>query len=280
MPTSPWPTVVVGGVEYWEIDAKLRVAKESDPNSQVLVLIATPNGGWTNLALVQGDPGQHAEIDEDINLTPLEPEDSTPDSASWTVLTPPDAETPGVYRLNLSIHKGAKGDDGDTVLDPSDYEATLGGQILVVNSAVDAFEIATQKSGMFTWPATIASTPSGNANYTLGVCSITARNNDCVIIPFGYVIITGTGPDVAVDFLARLNGETGGNIIGKCPGVAGIKDRLLMQSGVVAGSSPGYNVVEAGNSATVHFRVERASGTDTYTTSDTSTMFGILVVDI
>lgn len=281
MPVEPWPTVTVGGKDYWDIDAKLRVAKESDPNAQVLILIATPNGGIANLGpLVQGDPGQHAEIEEAVNFTPLEPDDPTPDSFAFTTITPPSASTPGVWRAVVALHKGAKGDPGDTVLDPADYSATTPGQVLAVNSGLTDFELVTPKAGDFYWPATINNTPSGNPSYTLGVCSIGSKPYDRRVIPFGYTIITGTGPDVAVDLIARLNGETGGNIVGRCPGIAGATDRLIMAPGVPTAAADTYNKILASNSATVHFRVERQTGADTYTTSNSTTRFGVLAVAI
>lgn len=281
MPVEPWPTVTVGGKDYWQIDGKFRVAKESDPNAQVLILIATPNGGIASVGpLVQGDPGQHAEIDNAVNFTALEPNDPTPDSFSFTTITPPSPSTPGLWRAVVALHKGAKGDPGDTVLDPADYSATTAGQILAVAAGLTTFELVTPKTCEWHWPATINNTPPGNANYTLATVSIAAKPFAWRAIPFGYTIITGTGPDVAVDLIARLNGETGGNIVGRCPGIAGATDRLLMVPGVAAGTADGYNKVLANNAATVHFRVERQSGADTYTTSNTTTRCGVLAVAI
>lgn len=281
MTTEPWPTVVVGGKEWWLVDMQFRIAKESDPNAQVPILIGTPNGGIAAVGpLVKGDPGKHAELSTTINFTPLEPGDATPDSASFTVLTPPDDDTPGVWQLNLALHKGAKGEDGDTVLDPSDYDTPLAGQIIVVNDAVDAFELRNQKVPTRHVPATLNNVPTGNANYTLGVVSIPAKTHDWRPLVLAHTIITGTGADVAVNLRARLNGETGGNIVAECRGLAGAKDRLTIVSAIPAGSGDSFDKVTAGNSATVHLRTERASGADTYSTASGDTFFEVWAMPI
>lgn len=281
MTTEPWPTVTVGGKEYWLVDMQFRIAKESDPNAQVPILIGTPNGGIAAVGpLVKGDPGKHAELSTTINFTPLEPGDATPDSASFTVLTPPDDDTPGVWQLNLALHKGAKGEDGDTVLDPDDYDTPLAGQILVVNDAVDAFELRNQKVPTRHVPATLNNVPTGNANYTLGVVSIPAKTHDWRPLVLAHTIITGTGADVAVNLRARLNGETGGNIVAECRGLAGAKDRLTIVSAIPAGSGDSFDKVTAGNSATVHLRTERASGADTYSTASGDTFFEVWAIPI
>lgn len=282
MVAQPWPTVVVGGKEYWEVDIKGRIAKESDPDAGVLFLIGTPNGGIANVGpLVKGDPGVHAELDTTINFTALEAADATPDSASFTVITPPDDETPGLYQLNLKLHKGAKGDDGDTVLDPNDYDTPLANQILVVNDAVDAFELRNQKVATRHVPATLSNVPSGNANYTLGVVSVAAKTFDWRPMVFAHTIITGYGgSDVAVNLRARLNGETGGNIVAECRGLAGAKDRLTIVSAVPAGSGDTFDKVAAGSPATIHLRTERASGSDTYTTASGDTFFEVWAMPI
>ena len=281
MTYEPWPTVTVGGKDYWEVDIKARVAKESDPNAQVLILVGTPNGGAAAVGpLVQGDPGKHAEIDTTIDFTALEPDDPTSDSASWTTVTPPDDTTPGVYQLSLALHKGAKGDDGATVLDPATFSATVAAQILQVNSDLSAFELADQRVAQVYRPATINNTPAGNANYTLATVPVSSKTFNRIIIPFGYVIVKGnTGPDVVVDFIARITTETSGNIIGRFPGVGGAVDRLSLVPATPTGTSD-YEKVAAGVSTNVYFRVERQSGSDDYTTSNTTTRCGVLALPI
>lgn len=282
MVAQPWPTVVVGGKEYWEVDIKGRIAKESDPDAGVLFLIGTPNGGVANVGpLVKGDPGVHAEIDTTVVNTVLEWDDSTPDSMSWTVLVPPTDDTPGVYQLNATQRKGPPGDDGNTILDPGDFGSPLAGQILVVNDAEDAFEARNQKVATRHVPATLNNVPSGNANYTLGVVSVAAKTFDWRPMVFAHTIITGYGgSDVAVNLRARLNGESGGNIVAECRGLAGAKDRLTIVSAIPAGSGDSFDKVAAGSPATIHLRTERASGSDTYTTASGDTFFEVWAMPI
>lgn len=281
MPTSPWPTVTANGKEYWLIDMAFRVAKESDPNAQVPILVGTPNGGIAAMGpLAQGDPGKHAEIDTTINTTVLDYEDPTPDAMSWTVITPPTDSTPGVYRLNSTLRRGQKGADGDTVLDPGDFDSASAGQVIVVSDDESEFVLANQKVASRYVPATLNNVPTGNANYTLGVVSIPAKTFDYRPIVFAHTIITGTGADVAVNLRARLNGETGGNVIAECRGLAGAKDRLTIVSACPAGSGDAFDKVAAGNAATVHLRTERASGSDTYSTASGDTFFEVWAVPV
>ena len=283
MPVEPWPTVVVGEKEYWEVDGKFRVAKESDPNAQVLILIGTPNGGIANVGpLVQGDPGQHAEIDEEIVITDvLEYEDATPDSMSWTTITPPTEDTPGVYQLNTTYRKGPKGDDGDTVLDPEDYaETPVAGQILAVKGDLSAFELVSPKPITRHVPATINSVPSGNANYTMATISIDAKTHDYRPIVFAHTIRVGTGADVAVDLVCRMGGATDGDIVARCIGLPGVTDRLTIVSALAAGSGDSFDKVTAGNAKNFHLRTERSTGADTYTASNTVTFFQIWAVPV
>ena len=79
MPVEPYSTIVVDGKEYWEVDVKARIAKESDPDAEVLILVATPQGGAANLGpLVKGDPGKHTLFQTTVDLTPLAHDDPTP----------------------------------------------------------------------------------------------------------------------------------------------------------------------------------------------------------
>lgn len=278
--TSPWPTVTFGGQEYWQVATLSLIAKESDPNAGVYFFVGTPDGGIGTVGpLVQGTPGKHAEIDTDINFTALEATDVTADSASWTEITPPDDDTPGVYQLNLALHKGAKGDDGDTVLDPTDYTAAAT-QILAVNSGATDFEAIDQKVCQVYRPTTISNTGAATANNTLATVPIDAKTYDRRLIPFAYTIVTGnTGSDVTVDLLARIGDASTGDIIGRCPGLGGAKDRLILVPALPTNEFD-YELLAATNTTNVYFRVEKQGGADDYTTSSTTTRCGVLAVPV
>jgi hypothetical protein len=127
-------------------------------------------------------------------------------------------------------------------------------------------------------PASINSTAIGNPNSTLAVVAVPAQDFDWRPQVTGHTIITPeTTPDVRVDMYARLNGETNGNIIASCPGISNVNERLHFTAAPAPGSADSFNKVIAGQSATIHMRVERQAGTKTYSTAASTTRFGVRV---
>ncbi|AGM61436.1 minor tail protein [Mycobacterium phage Job42] len=254
-----------------------------DPTAGAAILQLRPQGGIGVgvPAIAQGPAGQPAVIDTGpIQPVELEADDPTPLTWSWTELTPPSESGPGVYRLNPMVRKGPKGDDGEAVWDPTDVDPSpVAGQVPVVNSTADGFVLAAQRVGDRYVPASINNTASGNANSTLAQVSIPAQPFDWRPRVQGYTVVTGEGADVRVDLVARLNGESGGNVIGRCPGVAQ-SERLVLVPGPAAGSSDGFDRVPAGTPATIYFRCERQAGSVTYTTSASTSMFSVEVLPL
>jgi len=84
-----------------------RVLIPIDPSTGVAQLMLRPQGGMGVgiPAIADGDPGDTPVISTDINLTELAYTDVTPASASFTEISP------NTYQLNLSLHRGAPGDD-------------------------------------------------------------------------------------------------------------------------------------------------------------------------
>lgn len=269
-----WPTTSDG--QYYIFDGQILLPVDASTGAPILML--RPQGGMGQAipAIEKGDPGVHAQIDPVINYTPLEYDDPTPDAMSWTVITPPTSTTPGVYKLNSTIRKGEKGDDGGTTLDPTDYGTPTYKKMLVVNSATTGFELQSQKVSDRRIPATLNNTASGNPNSTLGVIAINTGEYDFDWRPRvrAYTIVNGEAADVRVDLIARLNGETGGNIVGRCTGIAQT-DRLILTAGPPAGSADTFDKVAANAAATIHLRCERQSGSVTYTTSASTTLFSV-----
>lgn len=273
-----WPKDPTG--QWYVFDGQILMPVSPETGAPVLYL--RPNGGIGQAipAVEQGAPGKHAQLDTAINYTELAYNDPTPASASFTVLTPPTDDTPGVYKLNLKVHAGSPGSNGSTTLTTGAISGTpVFKKIPQINSAGTGFEYTVQKVGGRHQPASINNTASGNANATLGVVSIAAGTYD-----FDYrveveaqTIVTATGPNCSVDLVARLNGETGGNDIGRCFGVGGTKDRLIIAGGFAAGNADGWDRVAAGQGCTVHLRTEQQSGSDSYTTSATTTRFRVKV---
>lgn len=273
-----WPTTADG--QWYVFDGQILMPV--NPSTGAPVLYLRPNGGIGQAIppVAQGDPGKHAEIDTVVNYTELAYNDPTPAGASFTTVTPPTDTTPGLYRLTMTVHAGSPGAAGTTTLTTSAIAGVpVYKKIPQVNASADGFEYVGQKVGGRHYPASINNTAAGNANSTLGVVSIAAGTYD-----FDYrveveaqTIVTTTGPNCSVDLVARLNGETGGNDIGRCFGIGGSRDRLTIAGGFAPGNADGWDRVSAGNGCTVHLRTEQQSGSDQYTTSATTTRFKVTV---
>lgn len=153
----------------------------------------------------------------------------------------------------------------------------------VVTTKTSGYEYVTPKVGDEYWPASILSTPSGNSAYTLCQVSIPAQPWAYRPQVSGWCVITGTGADVQVDLIARLNDQAAGNILGRGRGKIGQNadgSATVLVSGPPSGSVAGYNVVAAGAAATIFFRAERQSGSNTFTTAGSATQFSVRVCPV
>lgn len=257
--------------------AKFRIPLDWDPSANMFIAVSAPDGGLGGFpALVRGDDGYTPDIDTTINFTALAWDDPTPNSASWTELSA------NLYRLNLSLHNGEPGDSGSyNLLDADDIAGTpMVGKMLIVNPAGDGFEYITPKVGGEYWPAAFNNTPSGQPQFTLGTVSVPAQEFDWRPDCSGWCVITGTGADVRVDLVARLNIETAGNILARGRGRIGQNiDGVptILSSGPPAGSDDEYTRVPAGSPAIIYFRAERTTGGQTFTTTATDTWFNVKV---
>lgn len=273
-----WPTTADG--QYYLFEGQ--VLMPVDPETGMAMVMLRPQGGIgvSIPAIEKGDPGQHAEIDETINFTALEPGDPTEDSASWTEVVPPSTSTPGKWKLNLALHKGEKGDNGDATWDPEDLEEyPEAGYIPAVNGDADGFELVPQKVGDEYWPASITNSGTNDANTTLCTIAVPSQPFDWRPQVNAQTTVTEVSSDVSVDLIARLNGESAGNIVGRCFGTGGT-ERLTITSAPPAGSADGFNKVLAGNSATIYVRVEKQTGSGTYTTSSSTTVASVRVCPV
>lgn len=277
-PVTNWNTTTINGVEYLVIDvAKFRIPLDWDPQSNMFLAVAAPDGALGNFpALVEGPAGPAATFTAGT-LTALEYDDATADSLSVVDLGG------GAYRLDITLHKGSPGAAGDTVLDVDDYGTPLPGRFLVVNDTSDGFVYQTVMVGDRYIPASIASATSGNTGYTLATVSVPAQGFAWRPHVEAQTIFTATGSgNVRVDLIARLNHETAGNIVGRGFGVpAGWFDPsappCVLSSGPPAGSAAEYDRVEAGSPAFIYLRAERTTGSDYFTTSASTTWFSVEV---
>ena len=281
MTVTNWTTTVIDGKEYLVIDvAKFRIPLDWDPNSSMFIAVAAPDGGLGAFpGIVQGDPGPAPIIQTAINFTVLADGDPTPDSASWTLVA---ANT---YRLNLALHQGAKGDTTSfNLADADDLSGSLvAGRVVAVNSAATGYEYVAQKAGDEYWPALIENTPTGNSAYTLCQVSIPAQPWAWRPQVSGWCVINGTGSDVQVDLIARLNDQAAGKILGRGRGKIGQNtdgSPTVLVSGPPAGSPADYNRIAAGAAATIFLRAERQSGSQTFSTVGSGTGFSVRVCPV
>lgn len=232
-------------------------------------------GGMT--AIAKGDPGDPFRLHSTVTVTELAADDPTAAGASWTTITPPSAEDPGEYALNLTLHKGADGEDGNTVLDPADFGGGLPYQVIRLDAAGEEFELADVPLAECKWPAAILDVGSGNPQKTMAVVSFAARPWARVLEVSGYTVVVGEGADVRVDLVARLGtgsagSETGGSVIARCVGVAQ-NDRLQFSAGPAAGTADEGFIVPAGTAPIVYIRLERQSGSLTYSAAASVSRF-------
>lgn len=273
MATETWNITTIDGKQYLVVDvAKFRIPLDWDPSSNMFFAVCYPDGGVGNFtALAKGDTGDAPALVMGP-VTELAYDDPTSASGSLT------ETSPDTYTLSLTLHGGAKGDDGDTVLNPDDYGTGVASDFLVVNPDLTDFTLVPQRVGDRYFPASIASAPAGNAAYTLCTVAIPAQRFAWRPSVEGFCEITGTGSDVKVDLLARLNSATAGNVIGRATQPAGQYPAThVLSSGPPAGSSNDYDFVAAGAPAVVYLRAERQSGSQTFTTSSSTTGFCVRI---
>jgi hypothetical protein len=157
----------------------------------------------------------------------------------------------------------------------------VGGSVATVKTS--GYEYVAPKVGDEYWPASILSTPSGNSAYTM--CQVTIPGQPWAWRPqvSGWSVVTGTGADVQVDLVARLNDQAAGNVMGRGRGKIGQNadgSSTVLVSGPPSGSAASYNVVAANTLATIYFRAERQSGSATFTTVGSASQFSVRVCPV
>ena len=280
-PRSVARTIIIDGRKWLEIDmAKFRMPLDWTPESGMYLLVAPPAGGIGGFsALAKGDPGFSPSI-ELTSFLELAADDPTPASAALTLIAPATDVSGPVYGLDLAVHSGTAGEDGDAILDPDDYGTPVVGDMLVVASGGSSFELQAQKVGDMEWPASVTSVPGGTtAGYTMAQVAVPAY-------PFawrpdveGCATVAGSASDLRVDLVARLDADDG-PVVGRCYGVAGQNDRLILISGPDSGAADSVNKVNAGDAAVIYFRTEKQSGTATYSALNNYARFSVKVVPV
>jgi hypothetical protein len=270
-PVVTWNSTTVNGIDCLVIDmAQLIVPLDFDPSSNMFLAVGVPSGGYANLpVLLQGNPGDTPTFDSVVNLTVLAYTDPTPNSAT---LTPLGGDA---YQVNLTMHAGAPGATGTSVLNLSAYGTPQAGDMLVVDPTATTVVYQGQMVGDSYWPATILGAPTGNPTFTVAVVPVPGQKFAWRPQVSGQTVITGTGSNVQANFVARIGGSgTGFPICGQGIGPVGTNStgqHTVISSGPPAGSLTAYNTVAAGVATNIYFNVERQSDTNYFTTAPATT---------
>jgi hypothetical protein len=282
MTVTNWTVSTINGKQFLTIDvAAFRIPLDWDPSSNMFIAVAAPDGALGNFPFaIKGDDGLPASFVAGT-FTALAATDPTPDSFA---VVPAGLNSAGgpAYAINVALHKGADGASGTSVLVPSAYGTPVSKRMLIVNPTADGFIYQPQLIGDRYIPAAIVGVPSGNPLYTLCPVPVPAQLFDWRPEVSGYCAITGTGPNVSVDLIARLNAtDTSAPEVGRATGAVGVgPTTLVLSSGPPAGSADAYDRIAAGATATIYLRTERQSGSDTYTTAAATTRFKVRVMPI
>jgi hypothetical protein len=278
LPVNEIQTIDYNGRKWLRWMGLMLVPLDFDPNSGVIFAAAPPGGidGATGLttiaAFAKGDDGLPVVLQTDAEVTEIEHDDPSPVATQWQLVTPATGMVGPVYKEVKTQRKGSPGADGTVIiLSATDFSGTPAARkMLVVNDTADGVTVQTQKVGDAYWPAAITEASSVSTK-TLCPVSIPPQDFDYRVTVEGGSIVTGdNNGDCVVNLLARLNGETAGNVVGRSLGRSGIlQPPHMLISAPPAGSVNTFNKVNAGASATVHLRAERQTGADTFSTMQT-----------
>lgn len=263
------------GREYHMAESLTLIPVKQDGSSAIFMIRPSGTSQLIGVPAIQTGPaGMHAELESEIDLILLEHDDETPDSEWWEPVVPPGPTTPAKYKLHRIAHKAPPGEDGDTVLNPSDFVNALPGRVPAVNAAGNAFELVAQPFGDRFLPAEVYNSGTDDSNTTLTTIAVDPQDTDCRIEAVGHTIVTGS--NCVVDFVARMGNENNGNAIAICHGVGGV-ERLQFTAMPPRGSADGFDRLPKGQATQVHIRTEKRSGAGTYTTTEATTRVGVWV---
>ena len=269
MPTAP--IVTRDGKQWYVWDFKAEFPYPFDPESPFFLLAAPPEGiGRVNYpVLVQGENGQPSLLDPKIDVTWIEWSDPTPEKIELIELRPGTTTQSQLSQFRIVMRRGKPGADGTANLRPTDFGTPVGKWLLALKSDVSGYEHVPQRVGGRYWPTTIAEAAAGsNATKVHATVPIPSHPYPIQVSVSGGTVVTGSGADIRVDLVARLNSEAG-PVVGSCPGVGGLVDRLSLWDGPDAGATAATVTIPAGTATSVFLRTEKRSGADTYATTST-----------
>jgi hypothetical protein len=263
VPVEPYPTVVQGGNEFWEVP--VLIPKESDPDAGVYLYVGKPLGGVGNFGpLVQGDPGPATVFQRAADLTMLDPDDPTPDSFEVIEVSPPTGNQPQKVKLAVAWHKAKEGPPGNTTIDLSDFAGTPQATSLVqVNAGMTGLEFTPQKVGDRYVATAFTSVVNSTTDQTLYSMPIEAQKFAWRASQLrGSFIYTTTNASVCVDAVARL--QSNNNVVDIGYGIPTLGPFRNTLAGPPPSSAVNndFDLVPAGQPAVILFRAERRAGSD------------------
>lgn len=249
--------------------------------SNFFLAAASPQGGLpaglSNYpALAKGDIG-HSPSLVLSSFEELAHNDPTPARMTLELLAEATATSGPVYTLDAALHGGTPGAPGAAIITPSDYGTPQYRQQLTVAPGEETFELTHPRVTGIHLPASISAAAGTTGEYTMTTFDVPAGtyNFDWMPIVRGNAITISTGAN-RVDLIARLNGETTGDIIAR--GIA--MTATTYQPNLVAGVEAGTGIVSAGDAATVYVRTKWMSGASGYAASNTTARFEMLAVQV
>ena len=250
--------------------------------SNLFLAAASPQGGLprglSNIpALLRGPQGRTPTLVMG-SFTPLAYDDPTEPFFDIQPLAEETDISGAVYQVNAALRMGPPGEDGDAVLDPEDYGTPVYGQMLSVAAGGTEFELTYPKSSKLHLPTSISSAPDGStAEVTMAVFDVAAGVYNYAWTPdfTGNAITIASSTDCRVDLIVRKDDETGGDIIARGVGLAGV---TKWQPNIVTGVESGTNIISAGAATTLYVRTKRMSGSATYGAAASTARFKMLAV--
>lgn len=271
MPTTGTIVTEPDGRQFILVDWRAKFPYPFDPEAPFFLMGAPPTGVGNLPLLAKGDPGQSALIDTTVDRTYIEFDDLTPESAQWVELQPATDTQPQKVRLKEVVRRGKPGKDGTSKLAPADYGTPVAGRFLVLNSTATEFEYAAVRVNGRRWPTAVTEAGAGSSGgKTLAVVAIAANTYayPVQVKVTGGTVVTASGPDCKVNLVARLNSDTG-PVVGICPGIGGVTDRLILIDGPDTNTAAATVTIPANTAGSVFLRAEKVAGADTFGTAQT-----------
>lgn len=283
---APWREYTWDGVEGYLWDSKLFISKDYNPETGVAMAFFAPPGGRAAVpAMVQGDPGIPFTPGESILDGELEWDDPAEPTSSWVLKTPGTNLVAAVYDYHYTQRKGAPGNPSELdFLDATDLVGTPAAGYYPAWVADTGTALGSPASGQ----AGAIWTPPPLGARRVAVSPPSTDNSNGVVRTLTYVtmpvspvktrltcqgqsVITGTGANVRVDLMARVNNGTNegnGDVIARTFGQIGAAPQTLRLL-----DTADFTIPAGAGPTTVYLRAERQAGADSFTTQGATTTF-------